>query len=34
VRERAPRLMLHASQLALAHPVTGEPLLFSSPCPF
>jgi tRNA pseudouridine32 synthase / 23S rRNA pseudouridine746 synthase len=34
VRERAPRLMLHASQLALTHPVTGEPLLFSSPCPF
>jgi tRNA pseudouridine32 synthase / 23S rRNA pseudouridine746 synthase len=34
VHERAPRLMLHASQLALAHPVTGEPLSFSSPCPF
>jgi tRNA pseudouridine32 synthase / 23S rRNA pseudouridine746 synthase len=34
VRECASRLMLHASQLALAHPVTGEPLLFSSPCPF
>jgi tRNA pseudouridine32 synthase/23S rRNA pseudouridine746 synthase len=34
VRERAPRLMLHASQLTLAHPVSGEPLTFFSPCPF
>jgi tRNA pseudouridine32 synthase / 23S rRNA pseudouridine746 synthase len=34
VRERASRLMLHASRLALAHPGTGEPLSFSSPCPF
>lgn len=34
VRERAPRLLLHASMLALAHPATGEPLLWSSPVPF
>ena|SRR5437899_10044124 len=34
VRDGAPRLMLHASQLALTHPVSGEPLRFSSPCPF
>lgn len=25
---RAPRLLLHASELALAHPATGEPLQF------
>ena len=30
----APRLLLHAEQLALHHPVTGEWLEFSSPCPF
>ncbi|WP_227820363.1 RluA family pseudouridine synthase [Ramlibacter tataouinensis] len=34
VRDCAPRLMLHATQLALAHPATGEPLSFTSPCPF
>lgn len=30
----AVRLMLHASQLALAHPATAAPLEFISPCPF
>jgi tRNA pseudouridine32 synthase/23S rRNA pseudouridine746 synthase len=30
----APRLLLHASALAFAHPVTGEPLAFASPPPF
>lgn len=28
-----PRLALHAAKLALAHPVTGEPLSFSAPLP-
>jgi RluA family pseudouridine synthase len=31
--ERAPRLMLHARRLALAHPVTGELLVIESPLP-
>jgi RluA family pseudouridine synthase len=30
---RAPRLMLHARRLALPHPLTGEPLVISSPLP-
>jgi tRNA pseudouridine32 synthase/23S rRNA pseudouridine746 synthase len=30
----ANRLMLHAIRLALIHPTTGEPMTFSSPCPF
>lgn len=30
----APRLLLHACQLALAHPVTGEALAFSDPPAF
>jgi 23S rRNA pseudouridine1911/1915/1917 synthase len=30
---RAPRLMLHAWRLALAHPVTGEPLRLEAPIP-
>jgi 23S rRNA pseudouridine1911/1915/1917 synthase len=25
--------MLHASQLALAHPITGEPMEFEAPLP-
>jgi 23S rRNA pseudouridine1911/1915/1917 synthase len=29
----APRLMLHAAELGLAHPVTGQTLRFSSPLP-
>lgn len=34
VRERAPRLLLHASVLELAHPATGEPLRWCSAVPF
>lgn len=30
VQQRAKRLMLHATELALTHPVTGEPLHFTS----
>jgi len=33
-RAAAPRLCLHASRLAFIHPVTGEKLDFSLPCPF
>jgi 23S rRNA pseudouridine1911/1915/1917 synthase len=28
-----PRIFLHAAHLALAHPVTGVPLTFTSPLP-
>ena len=31
---RAPRLLLHAQRLAFAHPASGEPISFESPCPF
>ena len=31
---RAPRLLLHACALELAHPATGEPLAFTSAVPF
>lgn len=34
VRSRAPRLLLHATRLSLAHPLTGEPLCFESAAPF
>lgn len=34
VRDLAPRLLLHASRLALAHPLTGKPLDFACPPPF
>jgi tRNA pseudouridine32 synthase/23S rRNA pseudouridine746 synthase len=34
VQALSPRLLLHASQLRLAHPVTAEPLNFHSPAPF
>lgn len=34
VRERAPRLLLHASVLELVHPATGERLRWCSPVPF
>jgi hypothetical protein len=34
VAARAPRLLLHASALAFAHPLTGQPLRFDSPAPF
>ena len=30
----APRLLLHARQLRLLHPVSGECLTFEAPCPF
>ena len=30
----APRLMLHATRLAFAHPASGEPLTLESPAPF
>ena len=34
VQARASRLLLHATGLTLAHPVTGQPLQFDSPAPF
>lgn len=34
VRDRAPRLLLHACALRLAHPASGEALAFDSPAPF
>jgi hypothetical protein len=34
VRDRAPRLLLHATRLALAHPASGDALVFESPAPF
>jgi tRNA pseudouridine32 synthase/23S rRNA pseudouridine746 synthase len=34
IQARAPRLLLHASALALMHPATGKPLAFESPAPF
>jgi tRNA pseudouridine32 synthase/23S rRNA pseudouridine746 synthase len=34
VRNRAPRLLLHASRLRLRHPVDGAPLRFESAAPF
>ncbi len=34
VQGRAPRLLLHASALRLAHPATGEPLALDCPPPF
>ncbi len=33
-RQRAPRLLLHASELSLRHPLSGEPLRFESEPPF
>ncbi len=30
----APRLLLHANSLSFAHPVSGEPLNFTSPPPY
>ncbi len=30
----ADRLLLHATRLMFVHPMTGEPMTFSSPCPF
>jgi len=34
VQARAPRLLLHATELQFAHPVTGAPMAFSSPATF
>jgi len=34
VEAASPRLMLHAWQLTLPHPVSGEPLLLEAPAPF
>jgi tRNA pseudouridine32 synthase/23S rRNA pseudouridine746 synthase len=34
VQARAPRLLLHATELRFDHPATGEPMAFSSPAPF
>jgi len=34
VQQRAPRLLLHACRLELAHPATGEPIVFESRVPF
>jgi tRNA pseudouridine32 synthase/23S rRNA pseudouridine746 synthase len=34
VRARIARLLLHASRLQFAHPATGRPISFESPCPF
>lgn len=34
VAAMAPRLLLHAASLSLAHPATGERLTFEVPCPF
>jgi tRNA pseudouridine32 synthase/23S rRNA pseudouridine746 synthase len=34
IAARSPRLLLHANQLELTHPVTAERLTFSSPVPF
>ncbi len=34
VQARSPRLLLHATELRLAHPATGEAMVFSSACPF
>jgi tRNA pseudouridine32 synthase/23S rRNA pseudouridine746 synthase len=31
---KAPRLLLHASQLTFAHPHTQAPMVITSPCPF
>ena len=34
VQAMSARLLLHASALALADPVTGQPVAFASPAPF
>lgn len=34
VQARAPRLLLHARQVAFTHPRTGQPMAFSCPTPF
>ncbi|KDE38406.1 MAG: RluA family pseudouridine synthase [Nitrincola lacisaponensis] len=32
--QQHPRMMLHADQLELRHPLSGEWMVFESPCPF
>jgi len=34
LRERADRLLLHATTLTIVHPSTSTPMTFESPCPF
>ena len=34
VQARSPRLLLHATELAFAHPFTQRPMRFESPAPF
>jgi tRNA pseudouridine32 synthase/23S rRNA pseudouridine746 synthase len=34
VAAQSPRLLLHASELAFSHPLSGEALRFTSPAPF
>ncbi len=34
LQAKSARLLLHASELHVAHPVTGEPLAFQCVCPF
>lgn len=34
VQAAAPRLLLHATDLRISHPLTGEALAFASPAPF
>jgi tRNA pseudouridine32 synthase/23S rRNA pseudouridine746 synthase len=32
--DRAPRLLLHAAEIAFTHPFSGKPMAFHSPAPF
>jgi tRNA pseudouridine32 synthase / 23S rRNA pseudouridine746 synthase len=32
--DRAPRLLLHAAEIAFCHPLSGKPMAFHSPAPF
>lgn len=34
LQARAPRLLLHATELRFAHPATGQAMVFTSPAPF
>jgi tRNA pseudouridine32 synthase/23S rRNA pseudouridine746 synthase len=34
IQARAPRLLLHATELRFTHPASGETMAFSSPAPF
>jgi tRNA pseudouridine32 synthase/23S rRNA pseudouridine746 synthase len=33
VRSRSPRLCLHAEELSVAHPTSGQRMVFTSPAP-